>query len=494
MSDNEKENKNTERGEQGGQSAQGGQNEQGRQDKQGGQGVQGEKKESRGLIAIARNYLDTGKKEEETEFLASILEVTETPPSPVGRMVLWTIIAFLIIGFAWLFIGEVDEVAVARGEISPTDGVKIVQSPNKGVVKDILVKEGAHVEKGDVLVLLDTTKTQADVDALKKQVAFFTLTMNRLQAEMNDAPFVIPQDDLLDPKDISAQKSLYDSRRLKLDTDKRRIETVIAQQQAAIQSSRATQEKYNALLAVSKEKEARLQELYASDAVSYFQLLEARQTRVDYQKSAEAMVEEILKGEAQLAEARSQLANVVSTYKQETMTQLVEAKRNLDNIEEQLRKANQTNVESTIVATDTGRISEMNIHTVGGVVSEGQTILQIVPDGTVLEVEAFADNKDIGFIKVGQEAEVKVETFNFQKFGMLNGKVSDISANDIDDQRDMEKDKKYRVIIEINEEDYNMDLQSGMNVTAEIKIKKKRIIDFFLDPFRKYTDEALRER
>ncbi|MBR3623039.1 MAG: biotin/lipoyl-binding protein, partial [Selenomonadaceae bacterium] len=249
MSDNEKENKNTERGEQGGQSAQGGQNEQGRQDKQGGQGVQGEKKESRGLIAIARNYLDTGKKEEETEFLASILEVTETPPSPVGRMVLWTIIAFLIIGFAWLFIGEVDEVAVARGEISPTDGVKIVQSPNKGVVKDILVKEGAHVEKGDVLVLLDTTKTQADVDALKKQVAFFTLTMNRLQAEMNDAPFVIPQDDLLDPKDISAQKSLYDSRRLKLDTDKRRIETVIAQQQAAIQSSRATQEKYNALLA-----------------------------------------------------------------------------------------------------------------------------------------------------------------------------------------------------------------------------------------------------
>ncbi|MBR3623392.1 MAG: HlyD family type I secretion periplasmic adaptor subunit, partial [Selenomonadaceae bacterium] len=365
---------------------------------------------------------------------------------------------------------------------------------NKGVVKDILVKEGAHVEKGDVLVLLDTTKTQADVDALQKQVAFFTLTMTRLQAEMNDAPFVIPQNDLLDPKDITAQKSMYDSRRLKLDTDKRRIETVIAQQQAAIQSSRATQEKYNALLAVSKEKEARLQELYASDAVSYFQLLEARQTRVDYQKSAEAMVEEILKGEAQLAEARSQLANVVSTYKQETMTQLVEAKRNLDNIEEQLRKANQTNVESTIVATDTGRISEMNIHTVGGVVSEGQTILQIVPDGTVLEVEAFADNKDIGFIKVGQEAEVKVETFNFQKFGMLNGKVSDISANDIDDQRDMEKDKKYRVIIEINEEDYNMDLQSGMNVTAEIKIKKKRIIDFFLDPFRKYTDEALRER
>ncbi|MBR3721670.1 MAG: HlyD family type I secretion periplasmic adaptor subunit [Selenomonadaceae bacterium] len=457
-------------------------------------GMPGGEKENRGLIAIARNYLDAGKKEEETEFLASILEVTETPPSPVGRMVLWTIIVFLIIGFAWLFIGEVDEVAVARGEISPTEGVKLVQSPNKGVIKDILVKEGEHVKKGDVLVLLDTTKTQADVDALKKQVAFFTLTMTRLHAEMNDEAFIIPKDDLLDPKDIAAQKSLYDSRRLKLETDKRRIETVIAQQQAAIQSSRATQEKYNALLAVSKEKESRLEELYAGDAVSYFQLLEARQTRVDYQKSAEAMVEEILKGEAQLAEARSQLANVISTYKQETMTQLVEAKRNLDNFQEELRKATQTNEDSTIVAPESGRINEMSIRTIGGVVSEGQAILQIVPEGAVLEVEAYADNKDIGFIKVGQEAEVKVETFNFQKFGMLNGKVSDISPDDIDDQRDIEKDKKYRVTIAIDEDDYDMDLQSGMNVTAEIKIKKKRIIDFFLDPFRQYTDEALRER
>ncbi|MBO6305033.1 MAG: HlyD family type I secretion periplasmic adaptor subunit [Selenomonadaceae bacterium] len=453
-----------------------------------------DKKEKRSLISIAKNYLDTDKKKEETEFLASILEVTETPPSPVGRMVLWTIIAFLIVGMVWLFVGEVDEVAVARGKIVPSGSVKTVQSSNKGIIKDILVEEGQAVKKGDVLVVLDTTKTQADVDALKKQVAFYSMTVDRLQAEMNDAPFVVTESELLDPKDISAQKSLYSSRRIKLESDKTRLNAVIAQQQASIASGRATQEKYNALLAVAREKEAKLNELYRSDAVSYFQLLEARQTRVDYQKSSEAMVEEILKAEAQLAEANTQLANVINTYKQETMTQLVEAKRQLDAYKEELRKANQTNEQSTIVATDSGEVDGLSVYTIGGVVAEGQTLMNIVPEGAKMEVEAYVDNKDIGFVRVGQEAEVKVDTFNFQKFGMLNAEVTDISADATEDQRDAEKDKKYRVTLSLENDTSGLDLTPGMNVTSEIKIKKKRIVDFFLDPFRQYMDEALRER
>jgi len=451
-------------------------------------------KEKRGLISLAKNFLDTDKKKEETEFLASILEVTETPPSPVGRMVLWTIIVFLIVGMVWLFVGEVDEVAVARGKITPTGSVKVVQSGNKGIVKEILVEEGQNVKKGDVLVVLDTTKTQADVDALKKQVAFYTMTVDRLQAEMNDEPFIVELNDLLDPKDISAQKTLYESRRVKLNSDKSRIESIIAQQSASIASSRATQEKYNALLAVAQEKESKLNELFKSDAVSYFQLLEARQTRVDYQKSSEAMVEEILKAEAQLAEARTQLANVINTYKQETMTQLVEAKRQLDSYQEELRKANQTNEQSVITAPDTGEVDGLSIFTIGGVVAEGQTLMNIVPEGAKMEVESYVDNKDIGFIRVGQDAEVKVETFNFQKFGMLDAEVSDISADATEDERNKEKDKKYKVILSLENDTSGMDLQPGMNVTAEIKIKKKRIVDFFLDPFRQYMDEALRER
>ena len=141
-----------------------------------------------------------------------------------------------------------------------------------------------------------------------------------------------------------------------------------------------------------------------------------------------------------------------------------------------------------------GRVNQLSVHTVGGVVSEGQALMMVVPDDVTLEIEAYADNKDIGFIQKGQEAEVKVETFNFQKFGMVNAKVAEISPDVIDDTQDKQKDGKYRLTLSIDDDDSGIGLSPGMNVAAEIKIKKKRIIDFFLDPFRQYQDEALRER
>lgn len=441
-------------------------------------------------------FIEGDKEGTETEFLPSILEVTETPPSPVGRAVLWTIVALLVAGGVWVFVGEVDEVAVAGGRVIPVGNVKVVQSQNKGAIKELLVREGDYVQEGQTLLVLDTTKTQADVDQLKKQVAYYAMTVDRLQSEMNDQPFIPPdnKDGVLDQKDIDAQVSLYNSRRTKLMADKQKNAAAIAQEEAAIESAQAQQQKYVSLYEVAMEKEQRLEGLFQENAVSYFQLLEARATRVEYQKSAEAMDQEIQKGQAKLAEARDLQATTDSAYRQETMTQLVEAKRQLNTFREELTKANETNVQSEIVAPVSGRVNQLAVHTVGGVVSEGQALMMVVPDDATLEIEAFADNKDIGFIQKGQDAEVKVETFNFQKFGMVNAKVYEISPDVIDNTQDKQKDGKYRLTLSIDGDDSGIDLSPGMNVTAEIKIKKKRIIDFFLDPFRQYKDEALRER
>lgn len=441
-------------------------------------------------------FIEGDKDDKETEFLPSILEVTETPPSPVGRAVLWTIVALLIVGGLWVFIGEVDEVAVANGRVIPVGNVKIVQSQNKGTIKDLLVREGDYVEEGQTLLVLDTTKTQADVDQLKKQVAYYEMTVDRLQAEMTDQAFVPPanQDGILDQKDINAQVSLYNSRRAKLAADQEKNAATVAQEQAAIESAQAQKQKYQSLYEVALEKEQRLEMLFNESAVSYFQLLEGRSNRVNYQKSAEAMDQEIQKEMAKLAEARDNQATTDSAYRQETMTQLVEAKRQLNAYQEELTKANQTNVQSEIVAPVSGRVNQLSVHTVGGVVSEGQALMMVVPEDATLEIEAYADNKDIGFIQKGQEAEVKVETFNFQKFGMVNAKVAEISPDAVDDTKDKQKDGKYRLTLSMEDDDSGIGLSPGMNVSAEIKIKKKRIIDFFLDPFRQYQDEALRER
>lgn len=439
--------------------------------------------------------IDGGRDKRETEFLPSILEVTETPPSPVGRAVLWTIVVMLVAGLIWVFVGEVDEVAVANGKVIPVGNVKIVQSQNKGAIKELYIKEGDYVEEGQPLLLLDTTKTQADVDQLKKQVAYYDMTVSRLQAEMNDAPFVPPaSDDDLAQKDIDAQVALYRSRRAKFSADQQKNQAAVAQASAAVEGAKAQLYKYRSLEAVAAEKEDRLEQLMQEDAISYFQLLEARASRVEYQRNAEASEKSVTESEGKLAEANDNLQTTETTYRQDTMSQLVEAKRQYNTYAEELKKADETNQQSVIVAPISGRVNQLAVHTLGGVVSEGQALMMVVPDDAVMEIEAYADNKDIGFIQTGQTAEVKVETFNFQKYGMVNATVDEISPDAGSNPQDKETYQKYRLTLGLENDTSGISLTPGMNVSAEIKIKKKRIIDFFLDPFRQYQDEALRER
>ena len=230
------------------------------------------------------------------------------------------------------------------------------------------------------------------------------------------------------------------------------------------------------------------------DAISYFQLMEARATRVEYQRNAEATEKNILEQQGKLAEAQDLMATTDTTYRQDTMSQLVEAKAKYNATEEELKKADDTNQQSVIVAPISGRVNQLAVHTLGGVVNEGQALMMVVPADATMEIEAYADNKDIGFIQQGQSAEVKVETFNFQKYGMVNATVDEISPDAASDPQDKETYQKYRLTLGLANDDSGIELTPGMNVSAEVKIKKKKIVDFFLDPFRKYKDEALRER
>ena len=125
--------------------------------------------------------------------------------------------------------------------------------------------------------------------------------------------------------------------------------------------------------------------------------------------------------------------------------------------------------------------------------------MMIVPNDAPLEFEVYADNKDIGFIRTGQDAEVKVSTFNFQRYGLVEATVAEIAATAVSNPSDQQKNEKFKLILKpvknnVEVEGQPMDLTPGMNVSAEIKIKEKRIIDFFLDPFRRYRHEALHER
>ena len=437
--------------------------------------------------------------DKETEFLPAILEVTETPPSPTGRLVMWSILLLVVTALAWSILGHINEVAVAAGKVIPTGQIKTIQVKNKGIIKEINVEEGQLVEEGDVLVVLDPTTTTADYDSLKKRAAYYKLDIQRLTAELTQQPFTPEEDPDLEAHDLASEMALYQSRTSDYHTQRQSRVDVINQKIAKLQATQATYEKFAQVLAIEQEKEARLTDLSEQNAISQFQLLEQQSKTIEYAKNAQAQLDELNSIKAEIAEAQQNLANVDASYHKDIMTALVEAKKEYYAVSESIKKADEDSRMATIYAPTSGRVYNLNVHTLGGIVTDAQPLMQIVPEDVKLEFEVYADNKDIGFIKVGQEAEVKVETFNFQKFGMYKAEVMEISADAVNDPSDQLRNMKYKLLLDPTSNDINVygqpaKLEVGMNVSAEIKIKEKRIIDFFLDPFRRYTSEALRER
>ena len=446
------------------------------------------------------NWLIHGEEQKkETEFLPAILEVTESPPSPTGRLVMWTILLLIVVALAWSILGHINEVAVAAGKVIPAGQIKTVQVKNKGIVKEINVEEGQMVQEGDVLVVLDPTTTTADYDSLKKRAAYYKLDIQRLTAELTQQPFTPEEDPDLEPHDLAAEMALYQSRTSDYRTQRQSRQDVIEQRISKLQATQASYEKYAEVLAIAQEKEARLIELSEQNAISQFQLLEQQRETIEYAKNAQSELDSINSIRAEIAEAQQNLANVDASYHKDIMTALVEAKKEYYSVTESIKKAEEDSRMAVIYAPISGRVYNLAIHTLGGIVTDAQALMQIVPEDAKLEFEVYADNKDIGFIKVGQEAEVKVETFNFQKFGMYKAEVMEISADAVNEPSDQQRNMKYELLLDPTSNDINVygqpaKLEVGMNVSAEIKIKEKRIIDFFLDPFRRYTSEALRER
>ena len=446
------------------------------------------------------NWLIHGdEREKETEFLPAILEVTETPPSPTGRIIMWSVLLLLVVALAWSILGKINEVAIADGKIIPLGQIKTVQVKNKGIVSEIRVEEGDYVNEGDVLVVLDPTTTSADYDSLKKRAAYYRLDIQRLTAELTGQPFVPAKDPDLEAHDLAAELALYQSRTSDYQTQRQSRVDIIAQRNAQLQAAQTTYEKYAEGLRIAQDKESRLTQLIAQNAISEFQLLEQQKETIDYAKNAQAELDTINSQKAAIAEAEQNLANIDASYRKDIMTSLVEAKKEYYSITESIKKADEDSRMATIYAPATGKIYNLAIHTIGGIVTDAQPLMQIVPDDVRLVFEVYAENKDIGFIKRGMEAEVKVSTFNFQKFGMVKAEVEEISADAVDNPSNPEQHGKFKLLLNPISNDINVygeqaPLVVGYGVSAEIKIKEKRIIDFFLDPFRKYTHEALRER
>ncbi|HEY4655522.1 MAG TPA: HlyD family type I secretion periplasmic adaptor subunit [Cyclobacteriaceae bacterium] len=441
-------------------------------------------------------------KNEALEFLPAVLEIQATPPLPISRYILWAIILFFIFTVVWASIGEVDIVGVAQGKIIPSGKIKIIQPLETGVVRSILVKEGERVEAGQPLIELDTTLAGADHLSIKEQQLVFKLdrvrqltilnTLNKDQTSIdhfNGLSEATPEQIRLQKERARSSLNEYQAKIGALKDEQR-------QRQAERNAVDQRIQQLDATLPLITERAKSLEEMAKKNMLPRVQWLELEQERIEQVKERDVQKNNLDSLGAAIANINQRLAAQKAEFESQILTELADAENRIAAFEQEKVKAKKRVTLQKLIAPVSGKVHQLAVHTIGGVVTPAQELMHIVPDEDAVEVEAWLPNKDIGFVHEGQAAEIKVETFPFTKYGVIEAEILNVSNDATPDEYlglvYAMRVKMHKTIMKVEEKMIN--LSPGMAVTVEVNLGKRRLIEYLLSPLLRYKDESVRER
>lgn len=439
---------------------------------------------------------------------------------------IWIIVFFFFIATSWAFVGEIDIVATAQGKIIPSGHVKVIQPLEIGVVRKIHVKEGDEVKAGDVLVALDPTNSGADEARLHNEILLARLERARLRTLLEiidhgdksisdgdranvenriakryaqDLPTthahvqeeVSPTKEALKVQEeiLGNQYSEYKARMAAHDQE-------LARRKAVLTTTGAGVVKLEETLPLVTRRAKAMKALFDQKMVAELDYLSLEQERVEKQQDLAAERSRLMETKAAVAASIEEQVVASAEFRRARLLELAEAERKIAGLLEDIVKATQRTNLQQLTSPITGVVEKLAIHTTGGVVTPAQELMQIVPVDKKVEVEAWVKNKDIGFVQEGQEAEVKVETFPFTKYGTIDAQIEDLS-NDAVANEQLGLVYAMKVLLKksvIQVEDRLVNLTPGMAVTVEVKTGKRRIVEFILSPLLRGVNETARER
>jgi hemolysin D len=447
-----------------------------------------------------RKELDTpARMSHESQFLPAALALQETPVSPAPRVAMWLLIVFSVFALLWAIFGRLDVVATAQGKTVPNDRVKTIQPLETAVVKQIYVTDGQAVKAGDVLLELDATATSADTVRLENDLTVAKLQAARAEAfldVMEGGKPALKDVDGIPPHRLQEEQRLLDGQwhdfKAKLD----RIEADILSKEAELRSTQEVVKRIEITLPILDRRAEAFKGLYETEAVSEQQYREAEKALLDLQGEWAATLQKLQSIQALHKEALKQKESLIAETRRTMLDSRHEAMQKVTTNSQELIKAQQRHKLMKLIAPVDGCVQQLAVHTVGGVVTPAQPLMVIVPTDDPLEVEAFLENKDIGFVNAGQEAEVKIETFPYTKYGTIHGIVKQVSSDAIQDEKRgliySSRVKLEKTTVPVGDKIVN--LTAGMAVTVEIKTDKRRVIEYFLTPLLQHSSESLRER
>ncbi len=463
---------------------------------------------------------------DEREFLPAALEIVDTPPSPVGRAIGLTIILVAVAAIAWACFGKVDIVATAPGRIVPQGKTKVVQPADTGIVTAIHVADGDHVKTGDVLIELNSTQALADRDRFARDLLQAQLNLARLRGLAAALPGTVGEGrepDLVNPpanakaEDLdltrAAMRAQAANQRAKLADLDQQIEA----KRAEAAEAAASVGKLQASLPMLAEQEDLLRQMRDQKIGSKLDWFQVNQELIEQKQETGVLAYRKEVAEAAQRALREQRAASAAEYQVSILAELDKVRAQVSELEAELAKAEQRLRQGVLHAPIDGTVQQLAVHTIGGVVTPAESLLTVVPAEGRLVVEAAVQNKDVGFIRAGQTVRVKIETFNFTLYGLIEGKVLNVTRDTVsrpaNDKAgggsaagsgdavaaEGEAGPVYLARIALSQdwmttENGKVTLSPGMAVTAEIQTGERRLIQFLLSPLARHVSESMHER
>jgi hemolysin D len=434
------------------------------------------------------------------EFQPDAIEIEQKTPPRLARLTLYCVLALIVAAVTWASVSHVDMIVTAQGKLITTRPNLVVQPLETSVIREIHVKAGDHVNRGDVLATLDPTFSQADLDQLRNRVAAFDASINRLKAELSGDEYE-PSDRAR--ADEVLQRQVFLQRKSAYVAQIQNYHAQIASAQANLQTAQNEEAVLTQRLETMKSIETMRSTLMEKAVGSKLNLLLSRDARLEVESNLARVRGNIADDEHRVDKARADEKVYAEDFRKTAYQDLVEILAKRDSAAEDLKKAELRRQLIVLKAPSDAVVLEIANRTIGSVVREAETLFVLVPRDVPLQAEVRVEGRDIGQVSFGQPVRIKLEAFPFQKYGTGTGTVRVISQDSFLPDAKAETTGHptvpyYRVLVDLIDMHFrsagtHVHLVPGMAVTAELKVGRRSVLSYFLYPLLRGLDESIRE-
>jgi len=419
-------------------------------------------------------------------------------PLPTWRVAAWPIVVLISALLVWSSIATLDQVAVASGEVVPEGKVKVIQHLEGGIVERIFVSEGAHVREGDPLIRLDLATSGVNRNELLARLDNALLHRARLRAQSDGTPFSLPPEAAArQPNVAEAERQAFVARSRELESNFGVLREQVRQRELEVQELEAKRKAAASNLALARERLKMSFSLLEEGLTARMEHLRLESETQSLEGEMQALGPALPRARAAVAEAAQRLREVEDRFRREARDEAGETEQTIARVQELLAQATDQGVRAEIKSPIDGVVKKLRTNTIGGVVSPGEAIMEIVPSSDKLVIEARLSPLDRGYVNPGQPARAKISTYDFVRYGALSATVTQVAP---DASTDTKTGTPYfEVIVETDKawlgaEAGSLPITPGMQATVDIHTGTRTVMDYLLKPVLKLRDEAFRER